>query len=81
MNKVLDETLSNQVAKTIKSKAKKPFDNAYKAVLVTEGAKYVQGFLVFAGKPYKPVEHGWIEVNDVIIDPTLPFLQKKPQEL
>jgi hypothetical protein len=48
---------------------------------VTEGAKYVQGFLVFAGKPYKPVEHGWIEVNDVIIDPTLPFLQKKPQEL
>ncbi|MDB9537026.1 hypothetical protein PN451_14525 [Dolichospermum planctonicum CS-1226] len=81
MNKVLDETLSNQVANTIKSKAKKPFDNAYKAVLVTEGAKYVQGFLVFAGKPYKPIEHGWIEVNDVIIDPTLPFLQKKPQEL
>ena len=58
MNKFLDETLSNEIAKAIKSKAKKPFDNAY-----------------------KPVEHGWIEVNDVIIDPTLPHLQKNPQEL
>jgi hypothetical protein len=77
MNKLLDETLSREIAKTIKSKAKKPFDNAYKAVLITEGAKYVQGFLVFAGQPYKPVEHGWIEVNNVIIDPTLPYLPKK----
>jgi len=81
MNKLLDETLSNEIAKAIKSKAKKPFDNAYKAVLITQGAKYIQGFLVFAGQPYKPVEHGWIEVNDVIIDPTLPHLQKNPQEL
>ena len=81
MNKLLDETLSQEIAKTIKSKAKKPFDNAYKAVLITEGAKYVQGFLVFAGQPYKPIEHGWIEVNDVIIDPTFPYLQKNPQEL
>ena len=80
MNKLLDETLSSEIAKTIKSKAKKPFDNAYKAVLITEGAKYVQGFLVFAGQPYKPVEHGWIEVNNVIIDPTLPYLPKNHQE-
>jgi hypothetical protein len=81
MDNLLDETLSNEIAKTIKSKAKKPFNNAYKAVLITEGAKYVQGFLVFVGQPYKPVEHGWVELNEVIIDPTLPYLQKNHREL
>ncbi|MEA5577630.1 hypothetical protein [Anabaena sp. UHCC 0451] len=81
MNKILDETLSQQVAESIKSKAKKPFENAYKAALVTEGAKYVQGFIVFTGQPYKPVEHGWIELDDVIIDPTFPYLQKNHKNI
>jgi hypothetical protein len=89
MNKALDEKLSFEIAKSIKSKANKPFDNAYKAALSTEGAIYVQGFLVFAGKPYRPVEHSWIELGDAsgndgvvrIIDPNLPHLNKNPQEL
>ncbi|WP_392534605.1 hypothetical protein [Nostoc sp. C117] len=89
MNKLLDETLSIKVAEHIKSRASTPFDNAYKAALSTEGAKYVQGFLTFAGKPYRPIEHSWIEVGDTssndslirIIDPTFPHLKKKPQEL
>jgi hypothetical protein len=81
MNKLLDETLSNQVAESIKSKAKKPFENAYKAALAIEGSKYVQGFLVFSGQPYKPVEHGWIELGDVIIDPTFPHLKKNAQNI
>lgn len=81
MNKALDETLSVEIAKKIKSKANKPFDNAYKAALATEGATYVQGFLVFAGKPYRPVEHSWIELGEQIIDPNLPHLNKKPQEI
>ncbi|MBK1988315.1 hypothetical protein A0J48_012325 [Sphaerospermopsis aphanizomenoides BCCUSP55] len=81
MNKSLNESLSQQVAENIKSKAKQPFENAYKAVLATEGARYVQGFLVFAGKPYKPIEHAWIELEDVIIDPTFPHFQKTAQEL
>jgi hypothetical protein len=81
VNKLLDEALSHQIAESIKSKAKKPFDNAYKAVLITEGAIYVQGFLVFTGQPYKPVEHGWIELEDVVVDPTLPYLQKNHKEL
>lgn len=34
-----------------------------------------------AGKPYKPKEHGWIEVGDSVIDPTLPHLHKKSEEL
>lgn len=81
MNKVLDQELSIKIAEIIKSKAKKPFDNAYKAALATEGAKYVQGFVVFGGKPYKPLEHSWIEIDDKIVDPNLPHLHKNHQEM
>ena len=81
MNKPVDETLSMTIAKSIKSKASTPFENAYRAALVTEGAKYVQGFLVFPGHPYQPIEYSWIELSDRIVDPTLPHLQKNPQEL
>lgn len=88
MDKALDETLSIKIAQSIKSKAKTPFDNAYKAALATEGATYVQGFLVIGRKSYKPIEHAWIELTDVsgndsvvrIIDPTLPHLNKNEQE-
>ncbi|MEH2453074.1 hypothetical protein [Nostoc sp.] len=85
MNKLLDETLSIKIAELINSRANTPFDNAYKAVLSTEGARYIQGFLAFVGKPYRPIEHSWIELGDVsdvrIVDPTLPHLNKNPQEL
>lgn len=81
MNLPLDEALSKEIAQSIKSKAKTSFDNAYKAALATEGATYVQGFLAFAGKPYKPIEHAWIELGDRIIDPTLPHLKQDPQGL
>jgi hypothetical protein len=81
MSKPLDETLSKELAKTIKSKPTKCFENAYKAALLTDGATYVQGFLTFPGEPYAPVEYAWIEVNDLIVDPTLPHLKKKTQEL
>lgn len=81
MNKPLDEALSVEVAQRVKSKPKTQFQNAYKAALATQGAIYVQGFLAFAGKPYKPVEHGWIELENSIVDPTLAYLNKNPQEL
>ncbi|MFN6567309.1 hypothetical protein [Dendronalium sp. ChiSLP03b] len=89
MNKALDETLSIKIAESIKSKANQPFENAYRAALATKGAIYVQGFLAVAEKPYQPIEHGWIELGNVsdnepnvsIIDPTLPYLHKSPQEL
>ncbi|MEH1841626.1 MAG: hypothetical protein V7L20_23490 [Nostoc sp.] len=85
MNKLLDETLSIKIAEQINSRASTPFDNAYKAALSTEGARYIQGFLTFAGKPYRPIEHGWIEIGDAsnvrIVDPTLPHLNKNPQDL
>jgi len=81
MNKLLDETLSIKIAEDINSRASTPFDNAYKAALATEGAIYVQGFLVVAGNPYRPIEHSWIELSDRIVDPTLPQLDKNPQEV
>ena len=81
MSKPLDETLSREIAKRIKSKATDCFDNAYKAALLTEGAMYVQGFLTFTGEPYAPVEYSWIELDDRIADPTLPHLNKNAQEL
>lgn len=81
MNKPLDEALSVEVAQRVKSKPKTQFQNAYKAALATQGAIYVQGFLAFAGKPYKPVEHGWIELENSIVDPTLAYLNKNAQEL
>ncbi|MFE1745508.1 hypothetical protein [Coleofasciculus sp. H7-2] len=81
MSKPLDETLSKEISERIKSKAKDSFNNAYKAALLTEGCMYVQGFLVRDEKPCKPIEHGWIELDTCIIDPTLPHLNKNSQEL
>lgn len=81
MSKPLDATLSKEIATRVKSKAKNSFDNAYNAALITEGARYVQGFLVLVGAPYKPIEHGWIEIENCLIDPTLPHLSKDPEEL
>ena len=75
MSKTLDEALSLEVAKQISSKSKAAFDNAYKAALSVKGAIYVQGFLAVAGNPCRLVEHAWIEVDDRIVDPTLPHLK------
>jgi hypothetical protein len=81
MGKTLDEFRSIEVAQQIKSQATASFKNAYDAVLITEGAVYVQGFLAVVGKPFVPIEHSWIEVDDRIIDPTLPHLHYKTQDL
>ncbi len=81
MSKPLDVTLSLEIAKRINSKALASFDNAYKAALLTEGSTYVQGFLAFPGEPYIPIEHSWIELDERIVDPTLPHLNKSAQEL
>lgn len=81
MENLLDTERSIEVANRIKSKAKAHFDNAYRAALVTADATYVQGFLAFAGQPYKPIEHSWLEVGDRIIDPSLPYLNKPAEAL
>jgi hypothetical protein len=81
MNKPLDESLSREVAKQVSSKAKNAFVNAYKAALVLEKATYVQGFLVIAGRSYQPIEHSWLEVNNHVVDPTLPHLNSAVENL
>lgn len=81
MSKPLDETLSREIAQSIKSKATNCFDNAYKAALVSEGSMYVQGFLVYTVEPCLIVEYAWIELEDRIVDPTFPHLNKNAQEL
>lgn len=81
MNKPLDAALSIEIAKRIESNEVNCFDNAYHAALSTPGSMYIQGFLVFPGKPYKPIEYSWIELDHCIVDPTLPYLNKKPEEL
>lgn len=81
MSKVLDETASLEMGDRIKSHSNNCFHNASKAALLTKGASYVQGFLAFAGAPFKPVEHSWIEVEETIVDPTLPQLKKSAADL
>lgn len=81
MEKVLNADRSRELAKQIGSKSKAPFTNAYAAVQAIPEAAYVQGFLVFPGQPYVPIEHAWIEVEDSILDPNFPFLQKKAENL
>lgn len=95
MSKPLDEVLSIEIARSTKSSAKSCFENAYKASLAfkkvtkniaepqadKEEATYVQGFLVFAGQPFRPIEYGWLELSDRIIDPTFPHLDKTAQDL
>lgn len=81
MSKPLDTTLSLEIAKTIKSKSKDSFDNAYKAAKLLQGAMYVQGFLVKAQHPRQPIEHSWVELEEHLVDPTLPHFNKSEQEL
>lgn len=80
MNKPLDETRSRELAQQVKSKAKAPFENAHRAALSVSGAHYVQGFLALKNRS-KPLEHAWIELEDCIIDPSLPFLNQSPDQI
>ncbi len=81
VNKPLDEIISRSIAKEIGSKAKSPFENAYKAALAMPDVSYVQGFLAFAGQPFQPIEHSWLEQPDRIVDPTLPHLGRAATDL
>jgi hypothetical protein len=81
MSKPLDATLSREIAKRLKTKSQNNFDKAYEAALLTPEAIYVQGFLARAGEPYKPIEHGWLELETHLVDPSLPQLGQDEQEL
>lgn len=81
MNQPLDEARSVDLCQQIKGKATTPFDNAYRAAIATPGATYVQGFIALSSQPAQVMEHGWLEVEEQIVDPTLPHLKKLAPEL
>jgi hypothetical protein len=81
MTTQLDKDRSLEIAKQIKSKDKKTFDNASKAALAIEGARYVQGFLVIAGHPTQILEHAWVILEEAIIDPNLAYLNRWGEDL
>jgi hypothetical protein len=81
MAKTLDAAQSRELAKSATRRSKAPFDNAYAALTLVKDAIYVQGFLAFPGPPYHPIEHAWLEVGDTILDPMLPHLNKKAEDL
>ncbi len=78
---MLDELRSVELAHHVKSRAKTPFDNAYRAALATSGATYVQGFVVLAGASPQLKEHAWIEEGDRLLDPSLPHLHHPAESL
>ena len=75
MSKPLDQARSLELAQQVKSKAKAPFENAHRGALAIKEATYVQGFLVIVGKRCSPREHAWLELDDRVVDPSLPFLK------
>ena len=81
MSEVLDEQRSRQLAEQINSKTNAVFDNAYRAVLVTEGATYVQGFVVLTNPSPQFLEHAWVELDGMILDPSLPHLPQAASDL
>ncbi|MEC4984362.1 MAG: hypothetical protein SAJ37_03610 [Oscillatoria sp. PMC 1068.18] len=81
MDKVLNTELSEEITQKIGKKNRNPFARAYQATLVTEEAIYVQGFLVWKGEPYRPVECAWIELEDCLVDLNLSHLHKSADQL
>ncbi len=81
MSQFLDVDQSADLAQKVKSKAKTPFENAYRAALATPGATYVQGFLTIAAQPPQLLEHSWLELGDRILDPTFPYFQKSVEQV
>lgn len=71
MNQQIDRELSQKVAQAIKARMGQCYHNAYMALFeLPKGAQYVEGYIVTYPKEYI-VEHGWVELDGKIIDPTL----------
>lgn len=81
MTKPLNETLSVEIARRIHTKPLTPFENAYRAASILEGALYVQGFLVITSQAGKLLEHAWLELDECLVDPSLSYLKQAAQNL
>ena len=70
---MIDEKESVRVKRLVRSKPKQCYLNAARVVLAIPeyaNADYVEGLAVLA--KVMVIEHGWVEKDGVIIDPTLP---------
>lgn len=73
MNKNKDVAESERTRKLIRARAKHCYLNAFRVIQEIEGyadADYVEGIAVIEG--VIEIEHGWVERDGVIVDPTLP---------
>ena len=67
-----DMVESQRVGKLVRAEGKQCYYNAFRVIMeIPEYAKadYVEGIAVIGGA--LPIEHGWIEKDGVIVDPTL----------
>jgi len=70
MAKKIDLSLSWALARRIHAKPKACWRNAYLALAELPAALYVEGWCLTPGN-YRVIEHGWIETEFAIIEPTL----------
>jgi len=70
---IKDIVESQRVRKIVRSKAKQCYANAAKVILALPeyaDAEYVEGLAVI--EKAVVIEHGWVERDGVIVDPTIP---------
>lgn len=66
-----NHVLSKQLSIQIEAKPAHCFANAIKALEFVPAAKYVEGYIV-SSVSSKPNHHAWLELDDEIIDPSIP---------
>ena len=72
----LDRELSQRLAQAIDAEDQACWRNAFLCLAHLDGAVYVEGWAVTRGSV--PREHGWLEVNGCIVDPTPAYLEDTP---
>lgn len=68
--KPLDTALSADLAKAIRAQPKQCWLNAFRVMHERPGLRYVEGWIISDGDGLL-IEHGWLETDTAIIDPTL----------
>jgi hypothetical protein len=73
MNSRKDMKESTRARRLVRAKGKQCYLNAFRLIQEDDeygNADYIEGMAVFAGALV--IEHGWVEKDGVIVDPTLP---------
>ncbi len=73
----IDMEASRRLARTLQAEPRHGYTNALKAL--HPSMQYVEGLRVGSGS-LLPFDHGWLEGNGAIVDPTLPLLDPNNEE-